>query len=888
MRQQAKVVSRYPQRIASAKDGKKEGDRSGVGLFIPLPPNLAAQFPSLKPDDNSPTHTTFLYLGEVAEEEEKRLLEVLQDVVTSSRWSGVRGKLHQLDHFQHPDKERSVAHMSVTFNHSLGELRTRLMSALDDAGLPCGDSFPVYRPHVTLGYMPGLDTKWEGQVPQGQWDFAEVEVWGLPKVHTLKFGQAKTAARPIPVDKELIKTFVDDFYTDVHRFMKSQKKPDAPLMEQMSNMKHLFRVGQSRQMRTKDVRGNDITVPVMVDGVKPKFKNLSRLFITGGSVTSQGQEGKWGHPWKLYIKIDGSVPPEAWLDRLNKKTIYRELFSILIHEVTHLRDMLPTVGPVEHEDADAAAKDYYNRPHEVRAFMQQIADEVETEMEKIAKDTEGWGLDTSWDFIEDRLYNSKTWNRMKTFLEPKNKKLLLKATARVVTDAHPKLKKKYFVPFDDKMAAKVASWHLAKIMPLDLAQIERLRKDFLMLMKNTKVVKDYDQAWRWREAVHVWRDNFDTYVLDRARKAIKNLRFQERITKSDADYWNKKIGKDVWMLYLDATVPLEPLPRLRQRWSGRSDEELKRGGFADMQRELPKWDAKLRRAARQAWKGLKEFEYWYKERLGGALEVDMPVDERVNMEGFQVLVRGFPVRSNENAKAMYQDFMERFKVGLKQYKQRAQKVLPLLIRAQLPLVLDFNMDRDTGGTYEGRHISINPVSGQKNPGAMIRILAHEMGHHLYQNFLSKADQDFWGRAITGNYGKLNLHDVLKKYGSEKSFYQNEKIKRQDPILYLQLDGLHSLQERSRAFDNMLRMEDLREYLAGGGQAVWTVHGKPISGYAHKNNEEAFCEALGHLVGYGPRAVLPEVRSWLQTILPQIKVAKGLSQKVASRWLGGNE
>jgi hypothetical protein len=68
------------------------------------------------------------------------------------------------------------------------------------------------------------------------------------------------------------------------------------------------------------------------------------------------------------------------------------------------------------------------------------------------------------------------------------------------------------------------------------------------------------------------------------------------------------------------------------------------------------------------------------------------------------------------------------------------------------------------------------------------------------------------------------------------------------------------------------VKDLIEYLDTGGDPVISVHTKPISGYANKNPEEAFCEAIGLLVAFGPRTVDEQVQSWLKEIVPSLRIA----------------
>lgn len=183
---------------ASAKDGKKTGDRTGVGFFVPLPANLANHFPSLGSEDSSPPHITFLYVGEVPADQESRLLDAASRVFQFIK-EPIRAHIQGLGYFDHPGKGRRVAVVTWRFDQDMADLRWRLRDALQEAGFPVDDSFPlVFRPHTTLAYMEGLDAHYEGLVPEGDFFFDRIEVWGLPTVPKVQFGQdpaARLAAR---------------------------------------------------------------------------------------------------------------------------------------------------------------------------------------------------------------------------------------------------------------------------------------------------------------------------------------------------------------------------------------------------------------------------------------------------------------------------------------------------------------------------------------------------------------------------------------------------------------------------------------------------------------------------------------------------------------------
>ena len=182
-------------REANAADGKTTGNRTGVGFFIPLPENLAQQYPSRAPEDRSPSHVTLLYVGEVPAAREKQFLRVVT-LVLSKEPGPIKAQLGQLDYFRQPEKGQTVAIQSVKFSRDVGEIKDRLWSALEDAGFRVEDSFPgAYRSHTTLAYLDGADAVYKGDIPAGSWEFNSIPIWGLPTNHDIPLG---SWVNPVP------------------------------------------------------------------------------------------------------------------------------------------------------------------------------------------------------------------------------------------------------------------------------------------------------------------------------------------------------------------------------------------------------------------------------------------------------------------------------------------------------------------------------------------------------------------------------------------------------------------------------------------------------------------------------------------------------------------
>jgi tRNA nucleotidyltransferase/poly(A) polymerase/2'-5' RNA ligase len=212
-------VSCYP-RVSGVDHVRKIGsDGTGVGFFIPLDPSLASQFPDLAPEDNSPPHTTFLYVGDVAKDREDELIEVSSKVLQSWIRGPVRGSLTEMTYFDNPEKDRRVAVMQVRFDHDLSGLRWRLRDALLEAGFQVDDSFPlVWRPHVTLGYLEGVKANYDGNLPQGSWEFDGIEIWGMSKAPVIPFGNpTRRASRVVDAMRHEVSVELMKFLSGVAR-----------------------------------------------------------------------------------------------------------------------------------------------------------------------------------------------------------------------------------------------------------------------------------------------------------------------------------------------------------------------------------------------------------------------------------------------------------------------------------------------------------------------------------------------------------------------------------------------------------------------------------------------------------------------------------------------
>lgn len=405
----------------------------------------------------------------------------------------------------------------------------------------------------------------------------------------------------------------------------------------------------------------------------------------------------------------------------------------------------------------------------------------------------------------------------------------------------------------------------AAIVELNLEWVEGLRKDFLTLMKNLPRVKDYKEAHRLREAFNIYAERFDNVFFENFLN--REFKYDVHLEEADRKWFDRELRKIAWSFYIELRPPI----------NFSSDYYSEESRFAEYAREYPKWSNRLKDKARDFWKEMKKFIEWYERtRHKSGYPLKVRDEERVEMEGFAVRVIGY---DPEHA-----DEMERFKEGLKHFRERASKVLPMMLQHMLPIHLLGYSTLDEGGLYNVTYIefALTSFHQHKNPNIVAHVLAHEMGHHLFRNYLSEADRKFWYETVREDSEPLDVQRLLDVWPEGAWAHELvDKLKDVDPLMALQIDVISNGQSKSGGSDFSTR-EDFEALLAKGIKFYTVKH--PITGYAGKNAEEAFCETLGLLVGFGPATVQPIVRHWLQLIMPGVKTAAvNIVSRVALRY-----
>ncbi len=431
-----------------------------------------------------------------------------------------------------------------------------------------------------------------------------------------------------------------------------------------------------------------------------------------------------------------------------------------------------------------------------------------------------------------------------------------------------------------------------KIARATLHQIaSQLRKDFLTIVANIPRVDTLQKYKTLHEGVKQWDKHLESLHRTIQSELKRSPDSSQYYLTHQKPFWDfvgdfhgfPKIGtiekaesakelKDRMLSYGNMGSE-QDLDMYILRNPPKTQDQLDQEALKEWQLNAKSWEAKVRRKAMAAWEWVSDVVTWV-ERNGRAMQ-NLPQPENQSIMGFQVQVRNY-----EGSETQVR-LMNNLQAGLHDYREKASKVYPWLLANQLPIVADFDVEgsEEYAGSYEQDHIILS-LWGLNDLKDMAHVIAHEMGHHIYKKVLNDKQREFWGSAIRGDLAPLDLRDVLSQIRPNERVYQfEERVKVSDPVLYLQIYTL--MHNPSYMYLGTLGMSGLKELIDKGTTHV-LVPKNPITGYAGKNSEEAFCETLGMLVGYGPMTVLSEVKKWFWYLQPGVKMASMNRQAMIQR------
>lgn len=208
-----------------------------VGVFLRLPPTLAAEFPET--EDDSPKHVTLLLVGECSAEEFAKVVEAVSSVAADLE----PFELEVTDYGEFTNKEgETIPHMVPrSAAVSMDELHRKLRTAVEEKlGRECAHYPGPFKPHVTLAYVPKGES-YDGPRPQSAFEVSSIEVWGAPAgefgrvILDLETGETQETQDAAPAEKAQTSAELhDEWVREFARFLGLKKDPTLTVLSKAS------------------------------------------------------------------------------------------------------------------------------------------------------------------------------------------------------------------------------------------------------------------------------------------------------------------------------------------------------------------------------------------------------------------------------------------------------------------------------------------------------------------------------------------------------------------------------------------------------------------------------------------------------------------------------
>jgi len=217
---------------------------------------------------------------------------------------------------------------------------------------------------------------------------------------------------------------------------------------------------------------------------------------------------------------------------------------------------------------------------------------------------------------------------------------------------------------------------------------------------------------------------------------------------------------------------------------------------------------------------------------------------------------------------------------------RASRMFPDLIKHAPVVQIHFDnqwtkpgLDFSTWGYFDSSsdEIVLIPRAVEQDEKRLASIIAHEIAHFMYLKRYSEQARTDWKNFISGTT-EIDLRRVLKMLPKSGIYSDGEKaIEKSNPLLYLQLCSVKDMLLQGKKGPLALKRhcpapftrEAVECLIKQLGNTVRVVE-RPVSEYGSSDPVEAFAEAVGLLVAYGPRTLQPDVVGMLRQLSPRTR------------------
>ncbi len=219
-------------------------------------------------------------------------------------------------------------------------------------------------------------------------------------------------ARVIPVDKTVVRQLAKSLNDDLLREFKLASRQTKNLAKSLRDIRSVWLQDETE---VTDVRGLEKAVKIVFRVLPGRDSTL----MTSAAV------GTTSHGPVLVVDLSGGWTLEEALDAMSfRHGVDARLYDLLLHEITHLIDVLRKPEYASQHGDVSDEKAYYNDPAEVRAYMQTVVDEISYHKDRLAKLLKVFGPQKGMQMI---LNLSKTWVQISPIWTPSNKKKVIKS-----------------------------------------------------------------------------------------------------------------------------------------------------------------------------------------------------------------------------------------------------------------------------------------------------------------------------------------------------------------------------------------------------------------------------------------------------------------------------
>ncbi len=137
---------------------------------------------------------------------------------------------------------------------------------------------------------------------------------------------------------------------------------------------------------------------------------------------------------RVNVYVNGSLLAEDMHKSMSvgkDSLVYEQIYIALVHEMTHVAEMAFVQDAPR---APGGTPEYYNSPHEVRAFMQMIVDELEGVLPRYAMLEKRFGSGKALSMF---LNFSQTWGKVEKYWTEVNKHKVIKTVAQLIDEGRP-------------------------------------------------------------------------------------------------------------------------------------------------------------------------------------------------------------------------------------------------------------------------------------------------------------------------------------------------------------------------------------------------------------------------------------------------------------------